>query len=282
LSDRSVRYANQLPQQIEGLIVTLRRDKPHWGARKIRELLVRRLDGDIRVPAKSTIHAVLHRHGLVKPIGRARRRATGTPLSAGAAPNELWCADFKGEFKLGNGLYCYPLTVTDHASRFLLLCEALESTCEDPVVIAFEQLFQERGLPHAIRSDNGVPFASPNALFNLSKLAVWWLRLGISIERIKPGHPQQNGQIERTNLNAPSVRPLVASDDLSCGQCVGTQLGADRGTRCGVAQRQLSDFYCVHGNLVVVRVVADWRARTAVLRKPEIVTPLARACGQIP
>jgi transposase InsO family protein len=203
LSDRSrrpVRYANQLPQQIEALIVALKRDKPHWGARKIRELLVRRLDGDVRVPAKSTVHAVLHRHGLVKPVGRARHRATGTALSAGAAPNDLWCADFKGEFKLGNGRYCYPLTVTDHASRFLLLCEAFESTREDPVVTAFEQLFRERGLPQAIRSDNGVPFASPNALFNLSKLSVWWLRLGIAIERIKPGQPQQNGRHERMHL----------------------------------------------------------------------------------
>ena len=134
LTDRSrrpVRYANQLPAQIEGLIVSLKRDKPHWGARKIRELLVRRLAGDVRVPAKSTIHAVLDRHGLVKRIGPPRQRATGTPLSAGAKPNDLWCADFKGEFKLGNGRYCYPLTVTDHASRFLLLCEALESTRED-------------------------------------------------------------------------------------------------------------------------------------------------------
>ena len=203
LSDRSrrpVRYANQLPAQIEELVIGLKRDKPHWGARKIRELVVRRLPGDVRVPAKSTIHAVLHRHGLVKPIGRARNRATGTALSAGAAPNELWCVDFKGEFKLGNGQYCYPLTVTDHASRFLLLCEALQSTRQDLTVTAFEQLFLERGLPAAIRSDNGVPFASPNALFNLSKLSVWWLRLGISIERIKPGHPQQNGRHERMHL----------------------------------------------------------------------------------
>jgi transposase InsO family protein len=203
LSDRSrrpVRYANQLPPQIEQLIIALKREKPYWGARKIRERLVRRLDGDIRVPAKSTIHAVLHRNGLVKAIGQPRQRATGTPLSEGAASNDLWCADFKGEFKLGNGRYCYPLTVTDHASRFLLLCEALESTREGPAVTAFEQLFRERGLPGAIRSDNGVPFASPNALFNLSKLAVWWLRLGIEIERIKPGRPQQNGRHERMHL----------------------------------------------------------------------------------
>jgi transposase InsO family protein len=203
LSDRSrrpVRYANQLPAQVESLIVSIKNNKPHWGARKIRELLVKRLAGDVRVPARSTIHAVLDRNGLVKHPGRPRRRASGTPLSQGAAPNELWCADFKGEFKLGNGRYCYPLTVTDHASRFLLLCEALDSTREDPVITAFERLFQERGLPRAIRSDNGVPFASPNALFNLSKLAVWWLRLGIDIERIKPGRPQQNGRHERMHL----------------------------------------------------------------------------------
>jgi transposase InsO family protein len=203
LTDRSrrpVRYANQLPPQVEGLILTLKRDKPHWGARKIRELLVRRLAADIRIPAKSTIHAVLHRHGLVKTIGRPRHRAQGTPLSDGAAPNDLWCADFKGEFKLGDGRYCYPLTVTDHASRFLLLCEALESTREDLAITAFEQLFDERGLPTAIRSDNGVPFASPTALFSLSKLSVWWLRLGIDIERIKPGRPQQNGRHERMHL----------------------------------------------------------------------------------
>jgi transposase InsO family protein len=203
LTDRSrrpVRYANQLPQQIESLIVRLKRDKPHWGARKIRELLVRRLAGDVRVPAKSTIHAVLDRHGLVKRMGKKRPHASGTPLSQGAGPNDLWCADYKGEFQLGNKVYCYPLTVTDHASRFILLCEALPSTREELAFTAFEHLFQERGLPIAIRSDNGVPFASANALFNLSKLAVWWLRLGIQIERIKPGRPQQNGRHERMHL----------------------------------------------------------------------------------
>ena len=203
LSDRSrrpVRYANQLPPQVESLIVRLKGEKPHWGARKIRELLVRRLNADITIPAKSTIHAVLDRHGLVKRGSRRRNRAQGTPLSEGTLPNDLWCADFKGEFKLGNGRYCFPLTVTDQASRFLLLCEALESTREDLASTAFERLFRERGLPIAIRSDNGVPFASPNALFNLSRLSVWWLRLGIAIERIKPGHPQQNGRHERMHL----------------------------------------------------------------------------------
>lgn len=203
LTDRSrrpVRYANQLPEQIESLILRCKREKPHWGARKNRELLLRKLDGDFRVPANSTIHAVLCRHGLVKALGRRRPRAQGTELSPGLAPNDLWCVDFKGEFKLGSGRYCYPLTVTDHASRFLLLCEALESTREDPAITAFGRLFRERGLPGAIRSDNGVPFASPNGLFGLSKLSVWWLRLGVEIERIKPGHPQQNGRHERMHL----------------------------------------------------------------------------------
>jgi transposase InsO family protein len=202
VSDRSrrpVRYANQLPEPVERMIVRAKEDKPHWGARKIRELLVRRLAGDMRVPARSTIHAVLDRHGLVARM-RRRRRVSGTPLSQGLEPNDLWCADFKGEFRLGNGRYCYPLTVTDHASRYLLMCEALESTREETAITAFEQLFKERGLPGAIRSDNGVPFASPNGLYNLSRMAVWWLRLGVEIERIKPGRPQQNGRHERMHL----------------------------------------------------------------------------------
>jgi transposase InsO family protein len=162
--------------------------------------LLRRFSCEVRVPARSTIHAVLDRHGLVRRRGRKRQRAQGTPLSLGQKPNELWCTDYKGEFLLGNQKYCYPLTVTDHASRYLLLCEALESTCESLAVTAFERLFRERGLPHSIRSDNGIPFASGNSLFNLSKLSVWWLRLGITIERIRPGHPQQNGRHERMHL----------------------------------------------------------------------------------
>ena len=213
-SRRPVRYANQLAEPVERLIVEARKEKPHWGARKIRELLVRRLAGDIRIPAISTIHAVMDRHGMVKR-GRQRRRnrAQGTVLSKGLAPNELWCADFKGEFKTGNGRYCYPLTVSDHASRRIMLCEALETTREIPVIEAFERIFAEHGLPAAIRTDNGLPFASPNGLYNLSKLSVWWLRLGIAIERIRPGHPQQNGRHERMHLTLKqeTARPPAAN-----------------------------------------------------------------------
>jgi transposase InsO family protein len=214
LTDRSrrpVRYANQLPDQIERAIVRLKQDKPHWGARKIRELLVRKLTGEVRIPARSTVHAVLDRHGLVSQARKRNRanKAIGTPLCDAVQPNDLWCVDFKGEFKLGNGRYCYPLTVTDQASRYPLACEALEATKEVPVIEAFVRLFKERGLPVAMRSDNGLPFASPNGLYNLSKLSVWWLRLGIAIERIQPGHPRQNGRHERMHrtLKQETTRP---------------------------------------------------------------------------
>jgi transposase InsO family protein len=201
-SRRPVRYANQLPGQIERMIVETKREKLHWGARKIRELLVRKLAGDVRIPARSTVHAVLDRHGLVSQARKrkAANKAVGTQLSQAAAANDLWCTDFKGEFRLGNGRYCYPLTVTDQASRYVLACEALESTKETPVIEAFVRLFRERGLPAAIRSDNGLPFASPNGLYNLSRLSVFWLRLGIAIERIQPGNPHQNGRHERMHL----------------------------------------------------------------------------------
>lgn len=146
LSDRARRphrYANQLPAPVEAAIVAAKREKPYWGARKIRERLLRRLASEVKVPACSTIHAILDRHGLVTRASRPRTRAQGTPLSAGLNPNDLWCTDYKGEFQLGNKRYCYPLTVTDYASRYLLLCEAMESNQEQPAFLAFERLFRE-------------------------------------------------------------------------------------------------------------------------------------------
>lgn len=194
------------------MIVGLRREKPHWGARKLREVLARRLGEGVRVPARSTIHAVLDRHGLVEAARARRPRAAGTALSEAAAPNDLWCVDFKGEFRLGNARWCHPLTVTDQASRYILLCEALDSTREDPVFTAFHRLFEERGLPAAIRSDNGTPFAS-RGLYGLSRLSVWWLRLGIAVERIAPGRPQQNARHERMHLTLKreTTRPAEAN-----------------------------------------------------------------------
>ena len=113
---RPHRYANQLPEQIEAAIVSAKREKPHWGARKIREPLLRRLPSEVKVPARSTIHAILDRHGLVTHPRRSRTAPKARPCQMAPAPTRLWCADYKGEFMLADRRYCYPLTVTDHAS----------------------------------------------------------------------------------------------------------------------------------------------------------------------
>lgn len=195
-SRKPIRLANMVDNYIEELVVSIREERPTWGARKIREVLIRK-HKDVKLPALSTIHVILDRNGLVKSRKRRRFKAEGTVLSAAANPNDLWSADFKGQFRLKNSKYCYPLTITDNVSRYILACESLESNAESTAFPVFERTFYEHGLPRAIRTDNGVPFASPNSLFQLSKLSVWWLRLGIKFERIEPGHPQQNGRHER-------------------------------------------------------------------------------------
>jgi putative transposase len=149
------------------------------------------------------VHAVLDRNGLVsrgpkRPTGRYK--AQGTALSRPTAPNELWCADYKGEFMLADRRYCYPLTITDFASRYLLACEAHASTELRSAFTVFEHAFRDHGLPGAIRTDNGTPFASSTAFFGLTRLSVWWLRLGIAIERTRPARPQENGRHERMHL----------------------------------------------------------------------------------
>ena len=198
-SRRPHRQANRLPAPIEATIVRLKREYPGWGAPKIREKLRQQCPA-LLLPAISTVHAVLDRRGLVKRRRRRRPAATGTELSRPTDPNVLWCADYKGEFMLGNRRYCYPLTITDFASRYLLTCEALSTTQEKFAFTVFERTFKDFGLPRGIRTDNGVPFASAHAIYGLSKLSVWWLRLGLEIERIKPGHPEQNGRHERMHL----------------------------------------------------------------------------------
>jgi putative transposase len=214
LTDRSRRphrHANQLPMAVEKLIVRLKKEYPKWGAPKLRERLRLRFP-NVACPAISTVHAVLDRHGLVaRRRRRSRVRLTGTALSQSETPNALWCADYKGEFLLANRTYCYPLTITDFASRYLIACEALSNTRARYAFAVFERAFQEYGLPYAIRTDNGIPFASAHALYGLSKLAVWWLRLGIGLERIAPGHPEQNGRHERLHLTlkTEAIQPSV-------------------------------------------------------------------------
>lgn len=196
---RPKRFGNQLPEQTIKSILRLKKDKPHWGAAKIRELFKRKYS-DVKLPARSTFHTLFEKHGLVKTRRKRRYKARGTPLTKSKSPNDLWCADYKGEFMMGNKKYCYPLTITDHRSRFLISCEALTTTKQEYAFAVFKRAFREFGLPHAIRTDNGNPFSSVQALFGLSKLSIWWLRLGINIERIKPGNPQQNGRHERMHL----------------------------------------------------------------------------------
>jgi len=191
------KHPNQIPFEIEQLIVRLKKEKPNWGAPKIRELVRNKYSG-IKVPAISTVHCILDRHGLVnKRRKRSKYRATATYLSVPQETNDLWCTDFKGEFKIKNGTYCFPLTITDFVSRYIIGCEALSNTKANPCFPIFEEAFYEYGLPVAIRTDNGAPFASGNSRWNLTRLSVWWIRLGIKIERIRPGNPQENGRHER-------------------------------------------------------------------------------------
>lgn len=190
-------HPNQLPFEVERMVVRLKQEKSNWGAPKIQELISKRYP-DVKLPAISTIHCVLDRHGLVNKKKRRKKFSSiAGYLSIPREPNDLWCTDFKGQFRMNNRRYCFPLTISDFKSRFVISCEALDSTSENPCYSVFEEAFKEFGLPKAIRSDNGVPFASGNSLWGLTKLSVWWIRMGIKIERIKPGNPQQNGRHER-------------------------------------------------------------------------------------
>jgi transposase InsO family protein len=197
--------------QVADALLELRRRHPTWGGKKLLAVLARR-QPRLVLPAPSTVAALLAHAGLVTP--RRRRRALGHPGRPTApmdAPNDVWTADFKGEFKTRDGVYCYPLTICDGYSRYLLACRALSSTATAGARPVFERLFREHGLPTRIRSDNGVPFASI-ALARLSTLSVWWLRLGILPDLTEPSSPQQNGRHERMHrtLKAEATKPPEA------------------------------------------------------------------------
>jgi len=193
-------------------ILAARRRHPTWGGKKLLALLHKR-QPRWPLPGRSTACDILKRHGMV-PIKRYRRRIghPGKPTSEILAPNDVWSADYKGQFRTGDGRYCYPLTVADGFSRYLLGCQALASTAGEGAKPIFTRLFQEYGLPKRIRSDNGVPFAT-NTLARLSTLSAWWVRLGILPELIEPGRPAQNGRHERMHrtLKAETTRPAAGS-----------------------------------------------------------------------
>ncbi len=177
-------------------ILELRRRHPYWGAKKLLAILGKR-HPTVVWPAKSTVCDLLSRHGLVKKRRRQKYPGhAGKPAPSMDAPNDTWCVDYKGEFKTRDGKYCYPLTASDGCSRYLLGCQALRSTAHKGAQPVFQRLFREYGLPEGILSDNGVPFATL-AIGRLSRLSVWWIRLGIHHKLIEPGHPEQNGRHER-------------------------------------------------------------------------------------
>jgi putative transposase len=201
-------HPHRVDDSIRDLLIECRRKHPTWGARKIISILEGRRP-DLLLPAASTITEIFGREGLLQrrhPRKKYAHPGAGT-LTVGA-PNEVWTADFKGEFRMKNRQYCYPLTIADAYSRFLLACQSLSSTAQKGAFPVFKQLFQEYGLPQAIRTDNGVPF-STSALCGLSRLSVWWTKLGIHHQRIDPGKPEQNGRHERMHrtLKAETTRP---------------------------------------------------------------------------
>jgi putative transposase len=202
VSRRPHHSPNQTPEAIKSLILRTKQDKETWGASKIREFLIRR-NPDLKIPSRFTVHEILNRYDLVQHRRRGRKKTASeffqNPNVRSENPNEVWCADFKGQFQLGNHRYCYPLTITDHFSRYLLTCESLEDTKGAGAQPIFEEAFLEHGVPDAILTDNGSPFASCG-LLGLSRLSVWWMRLGIKLHRIVPGHPEQNGRHERMHL----------------------------------------------------------------------------------
>lgn len=209
-SRRPTFHPSTTPEGIRELVVRLRRMHPTWGSRKLKAVLEREFP-DLNFPSHSTIGVILSREGLIKPRQeRRRKKACPTSLSDSHAPNHIWCADFKGEFRLGNRKVCYPLTISDHYSRYLLACECLDGTKTPGVKTVFEATFRKYGMPGIIRTDNGAPFAS-SGLAGLTKLSVWWMRLGIILERISPGHPEQNGRHERLHLTLKqeTIRPAA-------------------------------------------------------------------------
>jgi transposase InsO family protein len=199
---------HKLSTEIEAVLLEAKCAHPSWGPRKILPYLARRRP-DLVLPVASTAGELFRRNGLTecKRRRRGHRHPGASPLVAGA-PNEVWTADFKGQFKTGDGLYCFPLTIADAYSRYLLACAARLSVKQIEAQPVFEALFREYGLPSAIRTDNGAPFATP-AFCGLSKLSVWWIKLGIRHQRIEPGRPEQNGAHERMHrtLKAEATRP---------------------------------------------------------------------------
>jgi transposase InsO family protein len=206
----------QTDQAIAKELVKIRKAHPRWGPRKLLDLMQRR-DPDRRLPSVSTAARILAREGLVKPRRRYRRAHPGCPKSIPQGPNDIWAADYKGQFRLKNGNYCFPLTVSDLSSRYVLGCDAHPAISLEKTFTHFRQVFKTYGMPNRIRTDNGVPFAS-NALARLSQLSVWFIKLGIYPELIEPGKPQQNGVHERMHRTLKQEATIPPASSLRAQQ----------------------------------------------------------------
>ena len=190
-------HPNATDLKIERRIISVRRKNPSWGARTLHGYLIDEFP-DTEWPCPSTIGDILKRNDLIRKHRRRAARTTWRPARTPAdRPNRVWSADFKGQFRLGNGRLCYPITILDAYSRYLLMCRGVKSTAHLSARKAFEDAFREYGLPDIIRTDNGVPFCAPGSILGLSRLSVWFLKLGIALERSRPGKPQDNGAHER-------------------------------------------------------------------------------------
>jgi transposase InsO family protein len=206
------RHPNQTLAQLEEMVLELRRLRMRWGPRKLKAWLEREWP-DEAWPAASTIGELLAREGLVlKRRKRRRVEPYAAPFQSATEPNRVWCTDFKGWFRTGDGERIDPLTISDAHSRYLLRCQAVEKSDTPRVQAIFEAAFREYGLPQAIRSDNGAPFAS-RAIAGLSRLGVWWMKLGVVPERIAAGHPEENGRHERMHrtLKQETASPPAAT-----------------------------------------------------------------------
>jgi len=198
---------HKTPPEVVELVVAERMQHPSWGSRKLKAVLEERLGHTL--PSASTLGGILVRKGLTeRRPARRRYRPSPSTLMPAKAPNDVWCIDYKGQFRLGDQSYCYPLTLTDQYSRYLLGCAGMGAIDEDQARDSLELWFRTYGLPQVMRSDNGTPFAS-TGLAGLSKLSVYWMRLGIKLERIRPAHPEENGQHERMHrtLKRETTRP---------------------------------------------------------------------------
>jgi len=202
---------HRTPTEVERLLLQLR-TQYGWGAKKLLQVIAKR-HPRLERPARSTVNAILERHGKLRKQRRRKKWVhPGAAALESERPNQIWPADFKGQFRMLDGHYCYPLTVTDHYSRTLLACRGLPSVRTEGVLPGFRRLFREVGLPEAIRTDNGAPFASAG-IHGLCTLNVWWMKLGIVHQRIRPASPQQNGQHERMHkdLKREATRPPAAN-----------------------------------------------------------------------